>query len=95
MATNWDVSTTNWYTTDAWRAGCQPEALAEALKIGEQIIELMRQAIDLVERACADVEPIIENTTVRCQLILGQLHAQTDRLDPVLSRLRAASKAVA
>lgn len=89
------MTKTNWYTADAWRAGHQPDALAEATKIGEQIIGLMTQAIGLVEHACADVDPIIENATVRCQVILDQLYGQADRLDPVLSRLRAASEAVA
>ena len=95
MTPKWDVTRINLYTTDAWRAGRQPEALAEAVMIGEQIRELLTQAIGLVERACAEVEPIIENTTGRCQVMCSQLYGHVDRLDPVLSRLRAATKAVA
>ncbi|MGH3707894.1 MAG: hypothetical protein ACRDRQ_07255 [Pseudonocardiaceae bacterium] len=93
--TNWNVIKTNWYATDAWRAAQNPEAIAEAVTIGEQIVELLTQAADLVERACLDVDSIIENANLRCQVILVRLAGETDRLEPVLARLRAASKAVA
>jgi hypothetical protein len=92
--THWDVTKTNWLVGDAWRAGRHPDALTEAIKIGEQIIELMTQAIDLIERACAEVDSIVQNANLRCQVILDHLYGQINRLDPVLSRLRAASKAV-
>lgn len=94
MSINWNVATTNWYTVDAWRAGHQPDAIMEATKFGEQIIELMAQAIGLIELADADVDSIVQNARLRCQVILDQLYGHIDRLDLVLSRLRAASKAV-
>ena len=91
---NWDLpKTANWYTDDAWSAALNPDAINEAVMIGEQIIELLTQTIGLVEHACADVNPIIEN--LRCKVILDGLYGQVDRLNPALSRLRSASKAVA
>jgi hypothetical protein len=85
----------SWYVPDAWRAVLAPDAIGEALAIGEQIIQLLTQAISLVERACADVDQIMDHTHPRCQTILDQLYGQADRLDPVLRRLRAVGKAVA
>jgi hypothetical protein len=93
--TNWNLpKTANWYLADAWRAALNPDAITEAVTIGEQIIELLAQTIGLVERACADVNPIIENTHPRCKVILDGLHGQANRLDPALARLRSAGKAV-
>jgi hypothetical protein len=96
IITNWDLpKAASWYTADAWRAALNPDAITEAVTIGEQIIELLTQTIGLVEHACADVDLIIENTRPRCQVILNGLYGQADRLDPVLVRLRSAGKAVA
>lgn len=92
--TRWDITEINYFVSDAWRAGRRPDALADAITIGEQSIELMTQAIGLIEHACADVNPIVHNAHLRCQVILDHLYVQINRLDPVLSRLRAASKAV-
>jgi hypothetical protein len=93
IITNWNLpKAASWYTADAWRAALNPDAITEAATIGEQIIELLTQTIGLVEHACADVDLIFEN---RCQVILNGLYGQADRLDPVLSRLRSAGRAVA
>jgi hypothetical protein len=93
--TNWNLpKTVNWYLADAWRAALNPDAITEAVTIGEQIIELLTQTIALVERACAGVNPIIENTHPRCKVILDGLYGQAHRLDPALARLRSAGKAV-
>jgi hypothetical protein len=86
---------TSWYVPDAWRVALVPDAIIEALAIGEQINELLTHAIGLVEHACADADQIIDNAHRRCHTILGQLYGQADRLGPVLRRLRAVSKAVA
>lgn len=94
MTINWNVSKKSWYTTDAWRAAQQPDAIAEAIKFGEQITELLTQAAGLIDRACQDMDSIIENTTLRCQVILDRLTGETDRLASALTRLRAAHKAV-
>ena len=82
------------FITDAWRTAQEPDALSEALTRGEQIIALVTQAATLIDRASQGVEAIIENTTLRCQPILDQLASEVDRLTPVLTRLRAARKAV-
>jgi hypothetical protein len=94
MDINWNVTKTTWYTSDAWRAAHHPDAIKEATEIGEQIITLLTQATTLVERACDDVDSIVHNATLRCQAIIDRLIGETDRLEPALTRLRAASKAV-
>lgn len=94
MTTDRNVVKTNWYIPDAWRAGQEPEAITEALKIGEQIIGLLIQAVTLIEQARQDVYLIIDNAAVRCQVIVDQLMRERARLAPVLTRLRAASRAV-
>lgn len=94
MTINWDVTKTNQYTTNAWRAAQEPDAIAEAVKIGEQIIELLTQGASLIERACQDVDSIIENATLRGQVILDRLAVETNRLESALTRLRAANRAV-
>jgi F0F1-type ATP synthase membrane subunit b/b' len=86
--------TTNVFIPDAWRAAQEPEAITEAVRIGEQITTLLAQAAILIERACQNVEAIIENANLGCQQILDRLTRETTRLTPVLSRLRAANKAV-
>lgn len=86
--------TTNVFIPDAWRAAQEPDAITEAVRMGEQITTLLAQAATLIERACQNVEAIIENTNRGCQQILDQLTHETTRLTPVLSRLRAATKAV-
>lgn len=91
----WDVKKTHWQTADAWRGAQAHEAITEAIKLGDQIIDLLNHATTLVERACVDVEEIIDNAHRRCQPILDRLTGETDRLEPILTRLRAAgSKAV-
>jgi hypothetical protein len=92
--TRWYITKINCFVGDAWRAGRHPDALTDAITIGEQTVELMTQAIGLIEHACADVKSIVHNAHLRCEVILDHLYSQIDRLDPVLSRLRAASKAV-
>lgn len=94
MNINWNVRKTTWYASDAWRAAQRPDAIKEAAEIGEQIITLLTQATTLVERARDDVDSIVHNATLRCQAILDQLAGERDRLEPALTRLRAASKAV-
>jgi hypothetical protein len=86
--------TTNVFIPDAWRAAQEPDAITEAVRIGEQITTLLVQAATLIERAFQNVDSIIENTNLGCQQILDQLTRETNRLAPVLYRLRAAAKAV-
>ena len=62
--------------------------------MGEQVIGLLVQAAILVEEACQNVAPIIDNTAVRCQVIVDQLAREMTRLAPIVIRLRAASGAV-
>lgn len=94
MSTDGNVTATNWYTPDAWRTGQEPDAIMEALAIGEQIMGLLVQAAILIEEACQNVNQIINNTTVRCQVIVNQLIREMTRLAPIVIRLRAASGAV-
>lgn len=94
MTLNWTVAKPNWYTTGAWRAAQEPEAIAQAVEIGEQIADLLTEAAGLIERAGQDVDSIVDNAVPRCQMILDRLTGEADRLAPVLTRLRAASKAV-
>jgi hypothetical protein len=84
---------TNVFVPDAWRAAQEPEAITEALIMGNHILDVLNQATTLIDRACHNVEAIIDNTTLRCQPILNQLANEVDRLTPVLTRLRAAAKA--
>lgn len=95
MTTDGNMTKSNWYIADAWRIGQEPEAIMEALKTGEQIIGLFIQAATLIEQACREVYLIIDHAAVRCQVIVDQLMRETVRLAPVLTRLRAASRAVA
>jgi hypothetical protein len=83
-----------WSVTDAWHAAQDPRAIAEAIKIGEQITGLLAEATSLVERACRDVDFFVDHASLRCHKILGQLAREAARLAPVLARLHAASKAV-
>jgi hypothetical protein len=94
MNINWKAMKIRWCATDAWRAAHEPEAIREAITMGEQILTLLTHAITLVERACQDMDPIIEDATRHGETIVDRLHAQTTRLEPVLTRLRAADKAV-
>lgn len=94
MTINWSVIKKSWYSTDAWRAAQEPDAIAEAIKFGEQITELLTQAAGLIDNACHDVEEIIDNAPRRCRIILDQLTSETDRLTRALTRLRAAHKVV-
>lgn len=94
MTTDGNVMTTNWYTPDAWRTGQEPDAIVEALVIGEQVMGLLAQAAILIDEACQNVTPIINNTAVRCQVIVDQLVCEMTRLAPIVIRLRAASGAV-
>jgi hypothetical protein len=83
-----------WSVVDAWHTGGQPEAIMEAIKVGEQITDLLNEAATLVQRACGEVDSIVDNASLRCQTILDQITREATRLTPVLTRLRAASKAV-
>jgi hypothetical protein len=88
------VSNDEWSVVDAWHTGGQPEAIVEAIKVGEQITDLLTQAATLVQRACREVDSIVDNASLRCQTILDQIAREAARLRPMLTRLRAASKAV-
>lgn len=94
MTTDGNVTTTDWCTPDAWRPGQEPEAIVEALAMGEQVMGLLVQAAILIEEACQNVAPIIDNTIVRCEVIVDQLVGEMTWLTPVVIRLRAASGAV-
>lgn len=87
----WDVEKTHWQVAEAWRGAQKPDAIIEAIRVGEQVIDLLTQATALVERACQDTETLIDNAHLYCQPILDRLTSETDRVKPVLSRLRAAS----
>jgi hypothetical protein len=94
MTINWKAMKTRWYATDAWRAAHEPEAIREAITMGEQIVTLLTHAVTLVERAYQDMDSIIEDATIQGEAIVDRLHIQATRLEPVLTRLRAADKAV-
>ena len=94
MNINWKAMKIRWCATDAWRAAHDPEAIREAINMGEQILTLLTHAITLVERACQEMDPIIQDATRHGEVIVDRLHAQATRLVPVLTRLRAADKAV-
>lgn len=85
---------TDWPVVDAWQAAQDPKAIAEAITIGEQVTGLLAEATTLVQRACQDVDLIIDHASLRCQAILERLAQEAARLAPVLARLRAAGKAV-
>lgn len=95
VTTNRDVVKPSWYAPDAWRVGQEPEAITEAVEVGEQIMGLFIQAATLIEQACQNVELIIENTAAWCQMIVDQLMREALRLIPILTRLQAAHRAVA
>jgi hypothetical protein len=95
VTTDGNVSKTSWYVTNAWRAGQEPEAIREALRMGEHVIGLIIQAATLIKEACHTVYPIIEDAAVRCQMIVDQLMREIVRLAPILARLQAGSRAVA
>jgi hypothetical protein len=76
--------------TDAWRAAQQPEAIAEAITLGEQIASLLTGAGMLIDFACQDVTPIVPSAVLRSQVIVGRIIREMHRLTPVVSRLRAA-----
>lgn len=82
------------FTADAWRAGQEPEAIADAITVGDYITDLITEAAALIKHACQNVDSIIENALLRCQAIVDRLMDETDRLELVLRRLRAADRAV-
>jgi hypothetical protein len=82
------------FVTDAWRTGQEPEAIADAITLGDYITDLITEAATLIKRACQDVDPIIKTATLRCQMIVDRLIRETDLLGTVLRRLRAADRAV-
>ena len=90
MNIDWNTMKTQSYMSLAWRVAQQPDAIAEAVRTGEQVNDLLTHAARLVHRACRDVDPLVESASLRCQVILDRLTGQTDRLIPVLRRLRAA-----
>jgi hypothetical protein len=94
MDINWKTMKTRWCVTDAWRAAHEPEAIREAISMGEQIITLITHAVTLVERAYQDTHSLIPDATIRGEEIVDRLTGEADRLAPVLARLRAASRAV-
>jgi hypothetical protein len=90
MNIDWKITKPYWYTTAAWRVAQQPEAIAEALMMGEQVHDLLTRATRLVTNACRDTGTGVQYAPLRCQVILDRLASETDRLVPVLRRLRAA-----
>jgi hypothetical protein len=86
---------TNIHVVDAWRIAQEPDAIIEAMVIGEEISDFISQARSEVERACHDMTPIIEHTHRQCQGILDQLAREARRVTPVLTRLQAINQAVA
>ncbi len=85
----------NIHVIDAWRIAQEPEAILEAIVIGQQITDFIGQARGEIERACHDMAPIIEHTRRQCQGILDQLAREAHRVAPVLTRLQAINQAVA
>lgn len=85
---------THAFVADAWRAGQEPEAIADAIKVGEYITDLITEAATLIKRACQNVDLIVESAIPRCQMIVDRLIRETDHLGTVLRRLRAAERAV-
>jgi hypothetical protein len=94
MAVNGKMLKENWCIIDAWHAAQEPDAIIQAIKVGEQITDLLAEAAILIRRARWDVDVVIEGTYIRCQELLRRLADETDRLISALLRLRAASKAV-
>lgn len=92
MTTN-DGNVTTPSIMEAWRT-VEPEVIIQALRIGEHVSDLFVGAARLVQRARWNVDSIIEDAYIRCQIILDRLSDETDRLTPILMLLRAASKAV-
>jgi hypothetical protein len=87
--------TSSIHVVDAWRIAQEPDAIIEAIVIGQQISDLISQARSEVEQACHDVTPIIEHAHRQCQGILDQLAREAHRVAPVLTRLHAINQAVA
>jgi hypothetical protein len=94
MNIDWNITTTQQRTSAAWRAAQHPEAITEAITMGEQVSDLLTHAARMVRSACQDVDTLVDHTPLRCQVILDRLAGETDRLTPMLRRLRAAAKAV-
>jgi hypothetical protein len=94
MAINGKMLKENWYVIDAWHAAQEPDAIIQAIRIGEQITDLLAEAAILIRRARWGVDVVIEGAYIRCQELLRRLADETDRLISALLRLRAASKAV-
>jgi hypothetical protein len=90
MNIDWNITKPYWYTHAAWRVAHHPEAIAEAVRMGEQVSDLLTRAARMVHSACRDVGSGVEYAPLRCQMILDRLTGETDRLIPVLRRLRAA-----
>jgi hypothetical protein len=91
MNIDWNITKPYWYTHAAWRVAHQPEAIAEALRMGEQISDLLTRATHMVHNACQNVGTEVRHAPLRCQVILNRLARETDRLIPALRRLRAAA----
>jgi uncharacterized protein (DUF2344 family) len=80
---------------DAWRIAHEPQAITEAITIGQQINDLLNQASTQIDQACYEVNPVIERAHYHCRLILNQLTSEVHRLAPVLTRLQVINRAVA
>jgi hypothetical protein len=85
----------NIHVVDAWRIAQEPDAILEAIVIGQQITDFIGQARGEIERACHDMTPIIEHTHRQCHAILDQLAREAHRIALMLTRLQVMNQAVA
>jgi hypothetical protein len=90
MNIDWNITKPYWYTTAAWRVAGQPEAIAEALRMGEQANDLLTRAARMIHSAWRDAGSGVQDAPLRCHVILDRLTGETDRLAALLRRLRAA-----
>ncbi|MGH3937411.1 MAG: hypothetical protein ACRDTG_02055 [Pseudonocardiaceae bacterium] len=82
------------YVIDAWRMAQEPQAIAEAVAIGQEIHDLFTEVSAEIKQACQDAAPLVEHAQQQCQHILDQITAETQRLAPILTQLRVIGQAV-
>ena len=90
MSIDGNITKTYRYTSAAWRVAHHPEAITEAVRMGEQVSNLLTQATCLLHSARREADRIAEYTPLRCQAIQNRLTGEINRLAPILRRLRAA-----
>jgi predicted HAD superfamily Cof-like phosphohydrolase len=90
MSIDGNITKTYRYTSAAWRVAHHPEAITEAVRMGEQISDLLTQATRLLHSARREADHITQYTPLRYQAIQDRLTGEIDRLVPLLRRLRAA-----